>query len=223
MKKILILFIILIALPLASNLKDSEKNESEIKGLILNIKFTVKNDRGSAEHSGKMYINNYNQIRYDQIIPQRCSFIINNGFYQYYDYKEKKKFKSKISEMSFDHQVIVDQIFNFEIIYPIEYLKRKFFFPTDNSGETLWGLAKNSEESRVKITFADQTIKQIDFLNNNTVTKKVTFTDYNHDHQIYFPRKVKIEILKEPYFTIDYSISSIKYSQNVLKRINESL
>lgn len=223
MKKILVFFIILIALPLASNLKDSEKNESGIKGLVLNIKFTVKNDRGSAEHSGRMFINNYNQIRYDQIIPQRCSFIINNGFYQYYDYKEKKVFKSKFSEMSFDHQIIVDQIFNFEIIYPLEYLKRKFFFPTDNSGDTLWGIAKNNEESRVKITFANQTIKQIDFLNSNAVTKKVTFTDYHYDHQIYFPKKIKIQILKEPFFNIDYSISSIKTNQNVLDRINESL
>ena len=223
MKKLIILLFVLIALPLTSGIKEAETNESNIREISFNLKYIVKNDRGSAEHSGKMLVNNFNQVRYNEIVPQRCTFIINNGFYQYYDYKEKKSFKSKITEMSFDHQVIVDQIFNFEIIYPLEYLKRKFFFPTDNTHEVLWGIAKNSEESRVKITFSKNRISQIDFFKSNTLTKKITFTDYYSEKNLHFPKNARIEILQAPNFIIDYSISSIKYNQKVLEKINESL
>ncbi len=223
MKKTYILSILLIALPLTSGIKEAGKNESNIRDISFNIKFTIKNDRDSAEHFGKMLIYNYNQIRYNQITPQRCSFIINNGFYQYYDYKEKKIFKSKISDMNYDHRIIVDQIFSFEILYPLEYLKTKYYFPTDNTDETLWGIAKNNEESRVKITFANNRISEIHYFNNRLLTKKITFMDYYSDCEFIFPKSVKIEILQEPLFIIDYSISSIKYKQNVLNSINESL
>jgi len=223
MKKLFIFFIILLALPLTSALKQAENNELNVREIVFNLNFTVKNDRGSSEHSGKMLINNFDQIRYNQIVPQRCTFIINNGFYQYYDYKEKQIFKSKISEMSFNHQVIVDQIFNFEIIFPLEYLKRKYFFPTDNTDETLWGIAKNNQESRVKITFINNRISQIDFFKNNTLTKKVSFLEYHSDNNFYFPKNARIEILQEPFFVIDYSISSVRYKQKVLNSINESL
>lgn len=223
MKKIFSLLVILIALPLTSGIKEAEVNEANIREISFNLKYTVKNDRGSAEHSGRMLVNNFNQVRYNEIVPQRCTFIVNNGFYQYYDYKEKKSFKSKISEMSFDHQVIVDQIFNFEIIYPLEYLKKKYFFPTDNAHEVLWGIAKNNEESRVKITFSNNRISQIDFFRNSSLTKKITFSEYYSDNNFLFPKSARIEILQEPYFVIDYSISSIKYGHKVLNSINESL
>lgn len=223
MKKILIILFVLIAIPVVSNLKDTEKNESNIKGFSFNIKFVVQNDRGSAEHIGKMLINNNHQIRYDEIKPERSTFIINNGFYTYYNYKDKKLFKSKISEMSFDHQVIVDQIFNFEIIYPLEYLKGKYNLQQENEiNNTLWGMAKNNVDSKVKIVFENNRIKKIDFFYKRTIIKKITFVDYYIDSQVYFPTKITIEILKEPYFIIEFSISSIKNKQIVLESINES-
>jgi len=223
MRKGIIFLIVLLAMPLFSNFIESETNEFKTKEISLEIRYTVQNERGSAEHKGRMLINNYSQIRYDEIQPQRCTFILNNGNYQYYDYNEKKLFKSKISDMSFDHQVIVGQIFNFEIIYPLEYLKGKYIFQKNDEQDFVWGSAKGNPYNKVKIIFKKDKIEQIDFYNKGALSKKIVFISYYEKNGLYFPERIKIEIIEKPHFIIDFYISSIKYQQNILENINEKL